>query len=218
MTCREVWSRKTRTRIFDGLGFMSNNQILLDLSESKCSNHIGVSTLAFTRDGKMVVTVQSASSAQSAGLLAPSGSGSADLEDLQQAGNDFHTFLTRAMERELLEECGLANAGAGLVRTRLIGYARLLDRGGKPEFFGVSLLDVPFATLRVTGKEAVFIADIMDIRVNQAKRSEFESALNRFRREHQAGFSFLLSLQLQFLVDTLQASPDSLMGLLGPPA
>lgn len=216
MACKEVWSRKTNTQIFDGLSFMSNNRILLDLSESKCSNHIGISTLAFTNDGKMVVTVQSAESAQSAELLAPSGSGSADLEDLKEESNTLQSFITSAMERELLEECGLINNMDDLVRTHLIGFARLLNRGGKPEFFGVSFLNVPFDSLRITDKEAVFIANIMDIRVNRTKIPEFKSALNRFRREHQGRSSFLLYLHLQFLIDYLELSPNSLLNLVSP--
>lgn len=42
------------------------------------------------------------------------------------------------MERELREECGIA--GNVALRTRIIGYARLLHRGGKPEFFGVTFV------------------------------------------------------------------------------
>ena len=214
MTCKEVLSRRANTQIFNGLSFMSNNRILLDLSESKCSNHIGISTLAFTNDGKMVVTVQSVESAQSAELLAPSGSGSADLEDLKEKPDTFQSFITSAMKRELLEECALINDADDVVKTRLIGFARLLNRGGKPEFFGVSFLNVPFDSLRIAGKEAVFIADIMEIRVNRTKIPEFKSAISRFRREHQARFSFLLYLHLQFLTEYLDSSPNALLDLI----
>lgn len=216
MICKEVWSRRTKVQIFDGLSFMSNNQILLDLSESKCSNHIGASTLAFTNDGKLIITVQSAESAQSAGLLAPSGSGSADIEDLKNTSNNFQNFITNAMERELIEECGLTGDTDRLVKTHLIGFARLLNRGGKPEFFGVSFLDVPFESLKITGKEAVFIANIMEIRINQTNIPEFKSALNRFRREQKGRFSFLLQLHLQFLADYIELSPNLLMELISP--
>lgn len=216
MICEEVWSRRANIQIFDGLSFMANNRILFDLSDSKCSNHIGVSTLAFTNDGKMIITVQAAESAQSARLLAPSGSGSADIEDLQGTSNKLQKFITNAMERELREECGLIDNIDGLVRTYVIGFARLLNRGGKPEFFGVSFLDMPFDSLQITNKEAVFIANLMEISINQTNITEFKSAINRFRREQQGRFSFLLYLQLQFLLDYMDSSPDSLLKLISP--
>jgi len=199
--------------LFDGLSFISNNGIILGFQESKCSNHIGVSTLAFTSDGKMVITIQSAESAQSAKLLAPSGSGSADLNDLKQQPKTFQTFIASAMERELLEECGIINDGDELGKAHLIGFARLLNRGGKPEFFGVSFLNVPFDSLRITSKEAVFIADIAGIRVNRKKIQEFKDALNRFRKEREGTFSFLLYLNLRFLEDYLDSSPNSFLEL-----
>lgn len=215
MSCREVWSRSSKGRLFDGLSFMSNNGIILDFQESKCSNHIGVSTLAFTSDGKMVITIQSAESAQNANLLVPSGSGSADLNDLKQQLKSFQTFIARAMERELLEECGLVNDVGGLVKTHLIGFARLLNRGGKPEFFGVSFLNVPFDSLRITSKETVFIADMMGPRVSRKKTPEFKDALDKFQRERQGSFSFLLYLNLRFLGDYLDSSPNSFLELIG---
>jgi len=215
MTCREVWLRTSKSRLFDGLSFMSNNGIILDLQESKCSNHIGVSTIAFTSGGKMVITIQSAESAQSANLLAPSGSGSADFNDLKQQPKTLQTFITNAMERELLEECGLADNVDELVRTHLIGFARLLNRGGKPEFFGVSFINKPFNSLKITNKEAVFIADIMPIRVNRGSIPEFKNALKRFRSERLNAFSFLLYLNIRFLEDYLDSSPDLFLELVG---
>lgn len=215
MTCKEVWLRTSKSRLFDGLSFMSNNGIILDLQESKCSNHIGVSTIAFTSDGKMVITIQSAESAQSANLLAPSGSGSADFNDLKQQPKTLQTFITNAMERELLEECGLADNVDELVRTHLIGFARLLNRGGKPEFFGISFINKPFNSLKITNKEAVFIADIMPIRVNRGSIPEFKNALKRFRSERLNAFSFLLYLNIRFLEDYLDSSPNLFLELIG---
>lgn len=215
MSCREVWSRTSKGRLFDGLSFMSNNGIILDFQESKCSNHIGVSTLAFTSDGKMVITIQSAESAQNPKLLVPSGSGSVDLNDFKQQPKTFQTFIASAMERELLEECGLVNDMGGLVKNHLIGFARLLNRGGKPEFFGVSFLNVPFDSLGITSKEAIFIADIMGTRVSLKKIPELKDALDRFRRERQGSFSFPLYLNLRFLEDYLDSSPNSFLELIG---
>lgn len=138
---------------------MSNNGTILDLNESICSNHIGISILAFTRDGKIIITTQTGDSAQSANLLAPSGSGSADFKDLGNKSITFHDFIINAMERELLEECGLDESMTGFVSSHVIGFARLLHRGGKPEFFGVSFINESSDFLKVTDKESMFITN-----------------------------------------------------------
>ena len=112
------------------------------LDSSDCSNHIGVSTLAISSKGIIPLIRQPSKSAQSSGLLAPSGSGSLDWQDLAgaQAGPSltFPKLITYAMDRELREECGLTPGD--LQQTYLVGYARMLHRAGKPEFFGITLL------------------------------------------------------------------------------
>lgn len=112
---------------------------LLALSQSQLANMIGVSTVAITTDSHLLLTLQSRGSSASAQLWAPSGSGSLEPQDLRG-----QTWLQRAvtagMERELHEECGLLPSD--VVSTRVIGYGRWLDRGGKPEFYGVSTLSV----------------------------------------------------------------------------
>jgi hypothetical protein len=213
ITCIEFYSRVPKNLLFDGLSFMSNNGIILDLQESKCSNHIGVSTIGFTNDMKLIVTAQSSESAQSANLLAPSGPGSADFNDLKDQSKIFQSFITRAMERELIEECGINNMMNGLIKTHLIGFARHLNRGGKPEFFGVSFINVPSDSLRITNKEAVFIADIKDIKVNRVNDQELKASLDKFQKEHQSSFSLLLYINLKFLNDYINSSPDSFIKL-----
>ena len=51
---------------------------------------------------------------------------------------DFGAFLSRAMERELAEESHLPPSC--FKETIVCGYIRLLNRGGKPDFFGITLL------------------------------------------------------------------------------
>ena len=187
---------------------MSNNGIILDLQQSHCSNHLGVSVLAFTSDGYMVVTVQTSESAQSPNLYTPSGSGSADLKDFRKNPK---TFIISATERELMEECGLIDDAkqrkSSLVRTHLVGFARNLNRGGKPEFFGVSFIDVPFRSLRVTRKEAVLITDIKDIRSEISQIDKLKMNLQKYRNEKYDVMSLALYLNLLFVEDYLGSYP-----------
>src|SRR5206468_1072685 len=95
------WIQHPRELVDDGHGS------LRALSESQLANPIGVSTLAFTTDGKVAVILQSASNNSSAGELAPSGSGSLDLRDVPRRRGDQQRLvdvMTHGMQRELCEE------------------------------------------------------------------------------------------------------------------
>jgi hypothetical protein len=116
---------------------------LMPLAQSELANAVGVSTVAITTDGHLLLTLQAAGSSASAERWAPSGSGSLEPQDL--AGRPvLQAAVAVGMERELREECGLLTEDVGW--TRLVGYGRWLDRGGKPEFFAVTALTVPLAT------------------------------------------------------------------------
>lgn len=125
--------------------------LLLPLSQSRMSNQVGASTLAFTTDGHLVFVQQTATNAQSAGTLAPSGSGSLDLDDLNHGGSDLLGVVRYGASRELIEECGLHDkldpADFARQHIHVFAFARMLHRGGKPEFFCVARL--PFTSEQV---------------------------------------------------------------------
>lgn len=126
-----------------------------------CANHVGVSILALIEHGdKVILTHQSGLNAQNARRIAPSGSGSADFRDLKNCAT-FDEFLRRSMVRELWAECPLPGSWRHQVsRVRLTGFARLLDRGGKPEFFGA--IQLPDLEVEVQGrfKERPFVGHL----------------------------------------------------------
>src|SRR6202000_2507747 len=91
---------------------------LLSLDDSQLSNHMGASTIALFRqtDGSCVVVLpeQGAKAARSAGLLAPTGSGSLDWADVSQAPSlDLLSLIARGANRELFEEQGILGLGRG---------------------------------------------------------------------------------------------------------
>lgn len=61
-------------------------------------------------------------------------------------GLTFQQLITDTINRELSEENGFYSESiapiADKVKTKVIGLARLLDRGGKPDFFGITYIDV----------------------------------------------------------------------------
>jgi hypothetical protein len=120
---------------------------LRTLAESNLANGIGISTIAVTADNSLVVTRQTARNIASPQLLAPSGSGSLDLRDLGSASTGrprqeeiLQEIVCRGMERELREETGIRQHE--IRHTKVVGFARWLERGARPEFFGITELSI----------------------------------------------------------------------------
>lgn len=195
------------TAVYDGKRMTVDQYgMLYNLTDSPAANIVGASTLAITSDGQLVVNFQHNRNDVNNNSCVPSGSGSADFEDLfardrvankkalqtarkrlreqtkecnkkrllalaekeefstaydayvkeeqkksrllsdvrylrsmNRYETNFGAFLTRAMERELMEESHLSQAQ--IRKTVVCGYIRLLNRGGKPDFFGFTFLN-----------------------------------------------------------------------------
>lgn len=108
------------------------------LDSSLLGNHIGVSTLAVSSNGYVLLMPQNSHSAMGSGLLAPSGSGSVDMKDYKPH-LDLKSCIVKAVERELKEESGLHPRH--IERTVIVGFYRDVEQGGKPEFCCLSFLD-----------------------------------------------------------------------------
>lgn len=132
---------------------------LVTLAASRVANIIGVSTLAFTSDDLLLMVPQSKNNVASRRLYAPSGSGSLDPADWQAAGDgaSLQDILVHGMERELCEETGISPDDVG--QTQVVGFGRWLERGAKPEFFGVTRLKMRASdvkTARVSAAEKIY--------------------------------------------------------------
>ena len=149
LSWRRFRDRRTRRELYDGLGWFVRNGRLRDLGAGGCADILGVSTLAFTADDRLLLRRQPDDAEQSPGLWAPSGSGSCDLEALRPDDDDLAVVARREMERELVEECAVP--WVAVVATRLVGFARLLHRGGKPELLGVTRLSLRAAEVAAAG-------------------------------------------------------------------
>lgn len=124
------------------------------LSKSDASNQIGASTLAITNDGFLVLMVNGKSSAIASGKMTSSGSGSSDWKDLNSEFG-LTAFIRKTALRELSEELGIELLS--IATSGVIGYGRFIDRGGKPEFFGVARLSVGRSEIRVSKPEKKFM-------------------------------------------------------------
>lgn len=145
-----LWSKRGHRDVFNGHEFCLPSHSVPECSESLCANQVGASTLAFTADGYLVITEQGRKSNVAAGQLTSSGSGSADWRDIQGCA-DLQQFVRKFAGRELVEECGLEREDVEWLK--VIGYGRLLYRGGLPQFFCLAKLRCEFADIRITRPE-----------------------------------------------------------------
>lgn len=125
---------------------VDRSALLKGFSETSISNQMAASTFAFSNDGHLMVVAQNDRNRESVNMLAPSGSGSLDWSDVERApSQDLLSLVVFGAERELREECALEADGSEQPRinSRVIvtGFARMLQRGGKPEFFCLGRID-----------------------------------------------------------------------------
>ena len=122
------------------------NKPILPFQRSSFSDHIGVSTLAVTKDDYILVFQQASYAGQSAGKLCPSGSGSMDWADFKKTDQDFKETIIRGVERELFEETKTRGKKRReelkkILDTKVLKYYRDMARGGKPEFCCITRID-----------------------------------------------------------------------------
>lgn len=129
----------TTEHIFPSRTDGEGNRLLNSISSSQMNDHIGCSTICFTKDKKIIVLVQGSSTQFSRDLLIPTGSGSCDTADIQS--RNLQKTVIKTMKRELTEET-IADKSLdnGLNRTMILGFYRWVTRGGKPEFTGITRL------------------------------------------------------------------------------
>ncbi|MEU6202351.1 hypothetical protein ABZ814_01995 [Micromonospora musae] len=115
---------------------------LVPFKRSRLANHIGVSTLALTTDGQLLLVAQTDDNIGSPGLLAPSGSGALEPRDVPRDTDDYtiQQVVINGAERELREECHLT--AREIEESSLVGHGRWVSRGAMPEFCAVTLLNL----------------------------------------------------------------------------
>ena len=99
---------------------------LKTLSESKCSNHLGLNCLVLTADNKIILQRAGMQKITGGGQTTSSASGAMDFKE--SFVNPFE-----CMQAELFEEIGLTQEETAEIKAIAIG--RELARGGKPEMF-----------------------------------------------------------------------------------
>lgn len=171
-----------------------------EFDNSTLSNHIGVSMLALTIDGYMIILQHNNKSAISANMYAPSASGSVDYKDWKQLeDSDFRQVLIRAAHREFYEETGFKENL--IADTKIIGVYRNIIRGGKPEYCSVAHLNIrKIDALDIFKAEKKEVQDkIETIKVINSSRVLDSTIFDNFLDSHQGLISTSLYMNFFFL-------------------
>lgn len=154
---------------------------LVRLAESQLANIVGVSTIAITSDRQLLTVLQTHGNSASGGLFAPSGSGSLESGDADGV-DTLAQIVAAGATREMVEETGIPADLIG--ETSVIGFARWLDRGGKPEFFAVTELLAPATEIdrrlrRIDSRERIFTGGVrwfsLDAALDSLRGRELDS-------------------------------------------
>lgn len=193
-------SRSIQSR-FDGCQLLMRKGCeLINLCESHSANFIGVSALAVTKDNHLIIVMQDEHAMVNSNRYVPSGSGSVSYRDYtsmrKQCGKDLtlNDVLIHAMERELYAEFGLSPRSAIVDKTQLVGFARLLERGGKPDFFGILWLN---RTMEQFKNLAGNFSRKLDLPVNPDNiENDIGKTLERFCERHKEDGKISIQLYL----------------------
>ncbi len=201
---------------------------LMRYADSKCSNHIATSILAFTSDGVPLLVQQLSKNVQSGNLIAPSGSGSLDADhDLPalQGGLGFGAWLRLSSERELREELGIDFNDTSIpeperewmrrldVRTMLTGFAGLLHRAAKPEFFGLARIGCTIEELirhhhygSLEGDLSARLEDIKDYALPELTAAHLQTCCENLKVTKRERNSVLIEVALDMAIHAASAN------------
>jgi hypothetical protein len=226
---------------YDGLSFFLSGDaaapVFRGYADSECSNQIGASTIAITRDNWLLLVDQRKGGLESPDLIAPSGSGSLDWQDLptDTTDTDFWSWVISASARELREELGIAserlpalhrlrNRGqvkwmdSVSVRSALIGFGGLLHRGGKPDFFFLAKLGCTLDEIRESsyyGKEEAVLSQRCEVGAHQKLRgTKATDLMELIERNGSARDSLPLELGFLMLDELCRSCPKAIEAFL----
>lgn len=165
----------------------SGSQVSIDINPSladsaeELPNHIGIGSLALTRDLKLVALHQTRKNWEPSEGIVPFG-GSIEYEDLEQElasqPATMEGLLLGALGREISEECGVEPRSA---RHAILGYVVNLSCL-KPDFLGVSALGIDWAELE-SHRELVYGGRPRACEISLESEDEFIDSIDEAERQ-----------------------------------
>lgn len=194
--------------------------VLKTCRHSSCSNQLGVSAMLVLVElgrptptnklgirGWVVISGQGSGTVQSAGLLAPSGSGSLDWSDYLDHRD---RFIWEGMLRETLEETTDTKKLRHDPKTKMVmtGFGRMLHRGGKPEFYGLIATPLKDFALGVDKSEKKFIAGHKHEEVNPLNSKNLRNVLTQYAEDNKKRLSHPLFMAIHLANMYLKNQPN----------
>lgn len=208
---KQVRQRSNDKVLVRGLDLFLEDRVVRDLDGSRCANLIGINSLVMLADGHMLIREQTKPYAQNFGQLIPFVSSSLNMEDYN-ASLSLQQMVAKAMTRRLMDETGYRNQEA--VHTAVIGYVRMLKRGGKPEFLAVTFIADRLEN--VLTEDAIKRHEIrMPYMVHRDRfttLSEVRFEAETFRKAHEAELS--TQMAATFHAMEMAMSDEAIRGLL----
>ncbi|MCX5066817.1 hypothetical protein OOJ91_13270 [Micromonospora lupini] len=192
---------------------MRGRDLLLDhrhrlrrFADSRLANVVGISTLAFTIDGRLLLVAQTRDNVGSPGLIAPSGSGSLEPQDVSAtlAAPSLQDVIVAGALRELREECHLEPHE--IAESAVLGFGRWMSRGGMPEFCTVTLLKVTAEQVlrrAVRWTERPYVGEVLAVHVPPTTEWNPDAPLALLPAENRHSASWPLAFSLSCLTDCM---------------
>lgn len=205
---------------YDPSQFTFMNGRILRLDSTLAANQIGISSLLITSDKHIVLLIQGDGNIAEAKRIMPSGSGSMDYSDLKDGINTLQSLVSEGMEREIREETGLKKTVPNArYRTQVTGHCRILQRGGKPEFFGVTVTNA--ATKLSSGERSLTIIKeerklthrIWSEQIADFSKDGLVRQLRGIRSQYFGTASLQLDMATQLAIDFIMHDYESFMQL-----
>ncbi|MEU0549988.1 hypothetical protein [Micromonospora sp. NPDC005979] len=175
-------------------------------ADSRLANVVGISTLAFTLDGRLLLVAQTRDNVGSPGLIAPSGSGSLEPGDAAATvtAPSLQEVIVAGALRELREECHLEPHE--IAESVVLGFGRWISRGGVPEFCTVTLLKVTAEEVlrrAVLWRERPYVGEVLAVPVPTTTQWDPDDPLALLPAENRHSASWPLAFGLSCLTDCM---------------
>lgn len=205
---KEIWSRKNNQAIFNGLHLLTNRNLLIGFEHSACANIIGINSLLFTNDGKIAIFKQDKPYAENINQLIPSLS--TTLEDKAYIpGHSLQEIICTEVNDEISKTFKIP---LNKTATILTGYTRLLNRGGKPEFFSITRTTENLADLNP--KKNIY-PNTMQVTLFQNSSKELSGMLRQILETEEDYFSVHLYLNIYMLLKQVEKGNPYILRFLG---
>ncbi len=162
------------------------------------ADSVGISTLVISSDGHPIIFYQSVGSIQNSAKLTVMGSGSADFSDIALAkNNNFLDVVKYGMAREACEEGSIVYHkdhkkifNEAIKNTLVIGFFRWVSRSGKPEFIGVTRINLKFDDIKADGTEVISLEKTPESQFTTIKKvTDFKSLYDGLQKTNGIGLS-----------------------------